>query len=357
MKQTQGLRLQQRLSILGRLHMADWIEMPEREFARQVEKVEKDPLFRKLYFGEPGLPSAIRRRRWPGGRLSPSFYEVDDARVASRQRVDVEGALDSRQEVLPLIRRMGQADFERYFLHAEEAVPLPEIAARTGLSEAEVRRVHDLLLEIGAQSEFAGAPAEAPAARGTTCLARLTGQAGKAAFEFLAPYWARGLYQVRYDEVESWKTSGRLDGDERRRLRHLLKRLETLNLRQSTIFRILESFSVIQADYLRTRRPEDLRPVSLRLLARRLQLAPSTVSRALSHRSLRLPWGPEAPMIALVPGQRAVLKELLRLWIAADPKSTDAALALRLKKERGIAISRRTVNAVRHALAEGGAKP
>jgi hypothetical protein len=350
MKQTQGVRMQQRLSILGRLRMADWIEMPEREFARQVEKVEKDPLFKKLYFGSAGLPSAIRRRRWPGGRLSGSFYDVDESRHSSGERVDVEGKLDARKDVLPLIKRMGQPAFERYFIHADEAATLPEIARRTGLSVAEIGRVHELLLEIGAEAEFAGAPQVAPSARGTACLARLTGEPGKAAFEFLAPYWARGLYQVRYDDLESWKTSGELSGDERRRLRHLLKRLETLNLRQSTIFRILESFAVVQEDFLRTRQPEDLRPVSLRLLARRLQLSPSTVSRALSHRSLRLPWGPETPMIAFVPGQRHVLKDILRLWIAAAPASTDEALARRLKKDRCIAVSRRTVNAVRHVL-------
>ena len=51
-----------------------------------------------------------------------------------------------------------------------------------------------------------------------------------------------------------------------------------------------------------------MRPVSLRLLARRLQLSPSTVSRALSHRTIRLPWGAEVPMIAMVPGQRRVLQ-------------------------------------------------
>ena len=355
MKQHLGLRVEQRLAILGRLRMADWIEMPEREFAREVERVEKDPLFKKLYFGAPGLPSAIRRRRWPGGKISGSFYDVDETRVAAGERVDVEGRLDARKDVTELIRKMGRPAFERYFLSAEEAATLPEIAKRTGLTEKEVEQVHDLLLEIGAQAEFAGAPKAAAAARGSTCLARLTLEAGKPGFEFLAPYWARGLYQVRYDDLESWKHSGTLDGEERRRLRHLLKRLETLNLRQSTIFRILEALGVIQSDYLRSRRAEDVRPVSLRLLARRLQLAPSTVSRALAHRTVRLPWGVEVPMIALVPGQRHVLKDILGLWIAADPKQTDAALAARLKKERGISVSRRTVNAVRHVLSQEGA--
>lgn len=351
MKQTLGLRTEQRLAVLGRLRMADWIEMPEREFAHQVETVEKDPLFRKLYHGKDGLPSVIRRQRWPRARLSSGFYDMDESRMAAGERVDVEGKLDARRDVLPLIKRMGQADFERYFLRAEEDATLPEIAAKTGLSVDEVNRVHDLLLEIGAQAEFAGAPQAAPAEKGTVCLARLTMEGGKPGFEFMAPYWARGLYQLRYDELETWKDSGELTGEERRRLRHLLKRLETLNLRQSTLFRILEAMGNIQADYLRSRKAQDVRPVSLRLLARRLQLAPSTVSRALSRRRLRLPWGEEVPMIALVPGQRHVLKDIIALWLKEDPAQTDAVLAQRLKKERGIDVSRRTVNAVRHALA------
>ena len=59
----------------------------------------------------------------------------------------------------------------------------------------------------------------------------------------------------------------------------LLKKIETINLRQNTLYRILETTARLQADYLRTGDETDLRPVSLRMLARRLDLAPSTVSR------------------------------------------------------------------------------
>ena len=40
MKQGQsvGLRTEQRLAVLGRLRMADWIEMPEKEFAAEVKR-------------------------------------------------------------------------------------------------------------------------------------------------------------------------------------------------------------------------------------------------------------------------------------------------------------------------------
>ena len=81
MKQTQRLSLKnsQRLTVMGRMRMADWIQMPEREFAHEVEKLEKDPLFQKLYFGDGRIPGAVRRQRWPGGKLAGSFYEIDSA--------------------------------------------------------------------------------------------------------------------------------------------------------------------------------------------------------------------------------------------------------------------------------------
>src|SRR5205823_4613758 len=127
-------------------------------------------------------------------------------------------------------------------------------------------------------------------------------------------YWARGLYQVRYDLLDQWKAGG-LSAGERRRLPALVKRLETINLRQSTLYRLLETVGRLQAAYLASGKEEELLPISLRQLAR-----------------------------------RHVLRELLGQWLAQDASVTDAALAQRLKTERGIAVSRRTVNAVRHEL-------
>jgi hypothetical protein len=180
--------MEQRLSVLGRLRMADWIEMPERQFALEIKKVEKDPLFQKLYFGEGSLPSAIRRRRWPNSKLSGSFYDVDEGRVSSTERVGVEEQLDAHDSVTELIRRMGRPAFESYFLNADEVISMDEIGKRTGLSPSEIAHVHDLLLDIGAQAEFSGAPKAAPAARGTTCLAQMTLSDGRFGLEIVIPH-------------------------------------------------------------------------------------------------------------------------------------------------------------------------
>lgn len=344
------VKADQRLALFGRLRMAEWIEMPESEFAREIEKIEKDPLFRKLYFGSEERRGVIRRSRWPNSRFGGSFYEVREGLVAGGERVRVEETLGEKAALLPKIRKMGREAFERYFLYGEDALALGEIAKRTGLTAQEVQQVSDMLVEIGAQAEFA-APQGVPAGGGAySCIARLSVDGEEPGYEFFSPYWARGLYQIRYDLLEQWKRDQSLAGPELKRLPQLLRRMETVNLRQNTLFRIIESLAKLQGEYLRSRREDLKRPISLRRLAHRLDLAPSTVSRALSGRSVRLPWGKEVPLIQLLPGRRRVLREVMSRWLRETPRGTDARLAERLKDEYGIRVSRRTVNAVRNEL-------
>ncbi|MBI3549043.1 MAG: hypothetical protein HY078_08395 [Elusimicrobia bacterium] len=361
MKGKQGLKISlrndQRLALLGRLRMADWIEMPEKEFARELESIEKDALFKTLYFGGEGRRGAISRQRWPGGRMNGSFYEINEQIVAGKgERVKVEEALGEKVGLVEKIQKMGRAAFEKYFLYGEESHSLPEIAKETSLSEEDVQAIHEFLLEIGAQAEFYLPTREPDMVRSYSCLARLSiSEDGEPRFEFFSPHWARGYYQIRYDSIEEWKRSGQLTADQRRRLPHFLKRLETINLRQNTIYRILESATKLQAEYLKSKNLELMLPISLRKLAQRLDLAPSTVSRALAGRSIRLPWGKEAPLITLVPGRRKVVREIVGDWLDAGAQGTDAVFAERLKSEFGIRVSRRTVNAVRNEMKKRGA--
>jgi transcriptional regulator with XRE-family HTH domain len=345
-----GLGAELRPALLGRLRMADWIEMREPEFAKEIESLEKDPLFQKLYFGTPQEPGIIRRQRWPRGSFSSGFAEINERVMASGERVRVEEVLGEKAALLPKIRKMGQDAFERYFVHADEPLSLEEIARRTGLGLEDVRAIHDLLLELGAQEEFFVPGRDVGFAPSYSCIARLSVDKGEPEFEFFSAHWARGLYNVRYDLLEDWKREGRLEAGERRKVGRLLKRLETINLRQSTVYRILESLAKLQSEFLGTRDEEKRRPISLRQLARRLDLAPSTVSRALSGRSVLLPWGKEAPLITLLPGRRKVLRVILAGWLEAGSTETDGVLAERLRTEYGIRVSRRTVNAVRHEL-------
>ncbi|MHB2026008.1 MAG: RNA polymerase factor sigma-54 [Elusimicrobiota bacterium] len=351
--QSTEIRLRQgvRMALLGRVRMARWIQMPEREFAGLVETVEQDPLFQKMFFGDEKNGRVIRRRKWPAARMFEGFYAINESVLSGGERVHVEEALKERASLISRIRAMGRQAFERYFLMGEDGLSLDEIASRTGISVEDARGVHDLLLHLGAQEEFFLPPRPALMRRSYSCLAAVFCRQGDISFEFLSPYWVRGLYHIKYEALERWKRAGIFSGPERRRLRGFLGRLEMMNIRQNTIFRILETVTKNNKDYLSTRAPEKMRPIGLRDLARRLDLSPSTVSRALSGRSVRLPWGEEIPISALLPGRRRVTQAAISAWLR-NPKfrATDAELAQKLKLELGIRLSRRAVNAARNQM-------
>lgn len=354
MKQHTNLKMEartsQRMAMLGRMRMADWIEMPESQFAREIEKIEKDPLFRKLYSGTGQAQSIIRRQRWPSSRFSSSLFEMKDQILAKGEPVQIEETLERHTKVVPLIKKIGSEAFERYFLYGEEPLSLEEIASRTGIKTGEAQNIQDFLLEIGAQAEFSLPQRGASIAKNYSCLARLYVEGGETAIEFYSPYWARGLYHVRYEHLNDWKSDGVLSPEERRRLPRLLKRLETVNLRQNTLYRVLECLSKLQFEYLSSQNTDRKFPISLRRLARRLDLAPSTVSRALSGRSVKLPWNEEIPLSDLVPGRRNVMRDIISRWLEKDAQESDSQFAARLRDEYQIRISRRTVNAVRNEL-------
>src|SRR6185295_3471506 len=96
----------------------------------------------------------VRRKRWPAGGLHSGFYEMDAERMAGQGSADISDILEKKEDLLELIRRIGQPAFERFFLYGEEGRPLKEICKDLNLSEAEGKRILDLVLEVGTRSEF-----------------------------------------------------------------------------------------------------------------------------------------------------------------------------------------------------------
>jgi RNA polymerase sigma-54 factor len=125
-------------------------------------------------------------------------------------------------------------------------------------------------------------------------------------------------------------------------------------MRQDMLFQILSRIVTEQSAYLRSRLGHRRRPLSLREMARRIGVAPSTVSRAVGNRSAQMPWGEEVPLKSLLSGQRSVILSILSEWRERGElgdELTDERLMRRLAGEAGITVSRRTINECRRKLA------
>lgn len=353
------LRVDQKIQnwqlLQGRLTAAKWLSLSEPEVVKEIAEVENDPLFKDLMYGANELPPLMHRRRWPASGLSGGFYELNEQVIGGGGGGgDVSDILERRADLIVLIRRIGVEAFERCFLYGEEGKSLETTCRELGLPVAEGRRILDLVLEVGARSEFFRPSAE-PGQAGIRyhCIAAIDQDRRDPehlSFRFMSPHWARGRYVVLYDKLEEWKKRRNLSAEDKRGLRKLLKHVELINMRQDTLFQILSRVTTEQSAYLRSRDGTRLRPLSLRELARRIGVAPSTVSRAAANRSVVLPWGEEAPLKGLLTGQRYVLLSILADWVEKGRVKrgvTDEELMARLAKEAGITVSRRTVNEVR----------
>lgn len=364
-----SLRLQQKVQnwqlLQGRLTAAKWISMTEPEVIREITDLEAEPLFRKMMFDSQGYRPILRRRRWPASSLHPGFYELKEEIAPGGESGDVQGLLDRHKKLVRLIRRIGVQDFERYFLYGEDGKSLPEICEAVGIALEDGQRILDLVLEVGAHAEFFR-PAKLPEGAGIFyhCVAAIeqdTREDENLYFRFLSPHWARGRYMIDYEKLEEWKAGARLEPKQNRRLRQLLKRIELINMRQDILFQILSRITTEQSSFLRSRLGYRRRPLSLRELARRIGVAPSTVSRAVGNRSVKMPWGEELPLKRLLTSQRIVIMSLLSEWNDRDELGagvTDEKLMQRLAGEAGITVSRRTVNECRRRLlgGSGGSK-
>ncbi|MBI2069639.1 MAG: hypothetical protein HYT79_03475 [Elusimicrobia bacterium] len=352
-------KLNLRGRLIGRLQAAKIIGLPEREFAKFIQEIEMDPMFLKLYLPEKGAPRVIRRNPWTRAGLSGSFYAFDENLAAgSSAGVPVESLLAGKAELVGLIRRIGREAFEKYFLYGEDIRSLEEIAGLTGLSPEEARRIHEMILEVGVQSLFSEDARAQPALRFTQIARIEVDEASpeRPLFLFNLPYMARGRYLINQQVLDELKDRGVFKTrEEKKSLRRLIEKINLANLRQSTLFRILETVCAAQAKYLATGKTALKKPLSMRSLARELCLAPSTISRAAHGRGVKLPWGQEAPLSALMPARREVIRsildEVLPLW-PKEKKRSDRRLSKEVQARYGLAVNRRTLNAVRNAVEE-----
>ena len=124
--------------------------------------------------------------------------------------------------------------------------------------------------------------------------------------------------------------------------------------RQKTIERVTLALVALQSAYFHSGDEGDLKPLTLAKVGERLELAESTVSRAIANKYIRTPWGTRSFKSFFPSGARTAtgeevsslkVRQRLRALVAAEDKRhplSDQALCDQLNHE-GFGIKRRTV--------------
>ncbi len=328
----------------GQLKLARLLEMSERDFEARIREVEANPLFARLL-----KVGAVRLEPYEHSGFAAKRFGGWDLKTSSEGLPDL---LNGNGEMVQLIQRVGQERFEECFLKDDELSDADR-ARSCGITVAQARQLREFVDRLYIQAEFKSpAAADSPAPKVFSAVAGVSVSDGKPVLGFFNREIWKGRYRVNNDKYALLK--GSLPLNESQRLEKLLRQLEFLDRRKSTLYRVLEALLVHQAEFFLTGEPDRRRPLTQRALASQLDVIPSVLNRLLSNKSIQLPWGLESPLRTLVPSAKAILRDRLHGFALAHPDLSDEALRREIESAFGAKLSRRSIAQYRKELGLGG---
>jgi predicted nucleic acid-binding OB-fold protein len=322
-----GLRC--RPGLAAGIKLARLLEAPEAEIAQRVRLLERGPLFERLVSTgvvsvEPYTDARFAVRRFAGYALRAGDSGLSEA-------------LDGNSEEVQLMLRIGRERFEGVFLR-DERLTDRQRASACGITEVQARKLRGLVDRLYIQGEFAG---EAQPGAPVTVFSSVAGIAVEAGKPILA-FFHRDIWKGRYriDADRRAALIGALRPDEVARAEALLRELELVDRRKSTLYKILEIIVEEQQDYFVSRDRDRRRPLLQCTVAARVGVSGSVVNRMVSNKAVEMPWGIEVPLKELLPSRKRILSGRVFSMKAEHPKLTDDEIREKFHQRYGVALSR-----------------
>jgi hypothetical protein len=326
----------------GQMKLARLLEAPEAELERRIVALEKGALFGRL------LESGVVTRQ------TPEHARFANRRFAGRAlRTSSEGLpelVDGKGDLAKLMQSIGQEDFSAVFL-GDDGHSDARRAKLCGITTEEARRLREFVDRLYVQSEFE-APAPKAAAEPTfSALACIVIEDGKPVLGF----FHREIWDRRYLINDERRRDLAIDLPSRdaKRAETLLRELEYIDQRKTTLYRVLEAVLETQADYLVSGAAERRVPLTQKALSERLDISPSVLNRLIANKSVELPWGLEASLSVFVPSRKSLLRDRLHDLALARPELSDEGLRAEILELHGVSLSRRSISQYRKELGVG----
>jgi len=347
------VRTKQTQKLTGRIRLSSLLKQSEHEFAVLVRDIENDDLFRKfMYSGNPA-ERLLRRTAARNAVYSGGFKSLNEAISGGNVPADIYRILDGHKAAAALIKQIGEAKFMKHILYNEDASTVDETARKCGINTADIQEINSLLNELAVHSEFFNRSAVAPGhgIRYTRIAEIVSTGHGSFGIKPLSPYLSRGKYEIDFRKFEKLRETGVISGEDLKKARRLFRDIETVNIRKTSICRIIESVIEIQSGYLLSGDPLDMTPFTQKELAKKLSLDESTVCRAIYGKSISTPHDREEPLKYFFPSKKDIRKTIIRDMVSSEEVSlTDMAIKKKLRELYGIEISRRSVTECRKEL-------
>jgi len=327
--------------IQGRMKLARLMEMPEADLEDLAKRIEASPLFARL-----SAAGVLALSEFPAARFAARRCAGYGLRISGGGLPEL---VDGNCDLVRLMQGMGQERFEEWFL-GEKAFSDEERARGCGISVAEARRLREFADRAFIQGEF---ETSAPAPEKVfSAVAGIELEGGQPVLAFFHREIWKKRYRVNQDRLAEYLAA--MPRAEAGKVKNLLHRLEIVEQRKTTLYRLLEEVLKSQAEYLRTGDPARRQPLSQRSIAAALEADPSVINRLISNKSVRMPWGMEAPLAAFFPSAKDINRERLYELARANPGWKDEELREEMARSCGVRLSRRSIAQYRKELGLGG---
>ncbi|OGR58571.1 MAG: hypothetical protein A2X34_05830 [Elusimicrobia bacterium GWC2_51_8] len=331
---------------LAAIQVSQTLEMKEPDYESLVSRTERNIWFIKLSRFRHGLP-VIRRIPWPHTRLA-SVYFQETEHVSSNTGL-LASFLGEHHKILGWIRELGRGNFERYFLNPAGQEDPVRIVKALGITSRRVKTIQDFMKSFSFYGEESAARTSPPV-QGGYPVARVEIDRGKPWLSWLIPHYAKGKYHINYEALKIFRRDGKFTREEWRDISGLLIQLEKINRKQTAMAAVLEFILRFHKVWFLRGPLKELKPVTQRLAAGRLALAPSTLSRLCRNRTLITPWGEETRLEQFFPSRKTWLFNRLRRLIVKRPDISSALIQKELADRFKADVSRRLINLYRRQI-------
>jgi len=308
------------------------IRLAERDFNQLVKDIEDNPLFEKLR-----SEKFVRYKRFPNTGFSHRFLELNENISADRTPVNVESILETKQDAAQIIKKIGIEKFKEHFLYNENNISGNEIAQKCGISIDEVKKIIELLDEVSVHSEFynpSGIDVSSQIRYHKIASIERDGKDGFTA-NFFSPNLAKGKYEIDYD---------RLEKIENRKIKAFVRKLELINIRKTTVYRVIERLILHQKEFLNNGDLEKRNLLTQKELSVEINTDPSIVCRIVMNRSVEIPSGREVPLKNFFSNRKNIRKLFVRKIIEKNKECLSAEKIKQIfEKDYRANISRRSI--------------
>ena len=347
-KPIQTLKVGMKSKLIAAMRLTNFMDFSEVKFFKFIKEIESSPLFKKLR-----RKKLVSYKRLRSVDLSRSFLEFKEEISRDYRAIDIESLLKGKEKVVQIIRKLGVDKFKQYFLYNESNLSLKEISKGTGLEVSNIKGINHLIDEISIHSEFYH-PSVISSRQGIRYFKIASIEktdSNNFIIGYFSPDYIKGRYWIDYEKIEEFKKNNFFSKRELKKINRLLKNLGMINIRKTTIHRIIQSIIEVQSDYLNSEDVGDLRPFTQKELSKKLKINPSLICRSISNKSIDTPWEEEKPLKEFFPNKKEIRKILIREIISNAKKCyTDEIIKNKLRDNFGILVSRRSVNVYRREL-------